>query len=65
MRQPPPDNNGNHLPLRQLRYLLTEMEAAIERSPIQWDEESAVSAQEGLNRLSAILRRIAADVGKH
>ena len=51
--------------LRPFLYLLAEMEAAIRRGTIQWDAESAVSAQQRLDRLSAILRRIAAEVREH
>ena len=66
MPPPLPDNNNNHpTPHDQFLYLLAEMEAAIERGTIQWDAESAVSAQQRLDRLSAILRRIAAEVREH
>ncbi|MGA9017243.1 MAG: hypothetical protein WB509_32500, partial [Acetobacteraceae bacterium] len=66
MRPPLPDNNNSHpTPHDQFLYLLAEMEAAIERGTIRWEAESAVSAQQRLDRLSAILRRIAAEVREH
>jgi hypothetical protein len=65
MWRPQPDNNDNPTPPDQFLYLLAEMEAAVERGTIQWDAESAMSAQQRLDRLNAILRRIAAEIREH
>ena len=65
MRRPQPDNNHHPTSYQLFLYLLAEMEAAIEHGTIQWDAESAVSAQQRLDRLSAILRRIAAEIREH
>jgi hypothetical protein len=45
--------------------LLAEIEAAVDRGAIQWDATSAVSAQERLDRLSAIMRRVASEIREH
>jgi hypothetical protein len=42
-------------------YLLSELEQAVARDTIKWDAAAALSAQKRLDRLAAILRRIAAE----
>jgi hypothetical protein len=65
MRPPSPDNNHHATPHDLFLYLLAEMEAVMQRGTIRWDAESALSAQQRLDRVSAILRRIAAERRKH
>jgi len=53
MRQPLRDSNNNHpTPYDQFLYLLAEMEAVMQRGTIRWDAESALSAQQRLDRMS-------------
>jgi len=46
-------------------YLLSELEQAVGRGTIKWDADAALSAQQRLDRLAAILRRIAAEARDH
>ena len=46
-------------------YLLSELERVVETSNIEWDAESAIAAQHRLDRLAAMMRRIAAGIRKH
>ena len=46
-------------------YLLSELEEVMEMGGVEWDPDSAVSAQERLDRLAAIMRRIAAELRNH
>ena len=51
--------------LQNFLYLLSELEQAVERGTIKWDAAAALSAQQRLDRLAAILRRIAAEARDH
>jgi hypothetical protein len=46
-------------------YLLGELERAVERGVIEWNAESALAAKHRLDRLAAMVRRIAAGIRKH
>jgi len=46
-------------------YLLSELEQAVARDTIKWDAAAALSAQERLDRLAAILQRIVAEARDH
>jgi len=46
-------------------YLLSELEQAVARDTIKWDAAAALSAQKRLDRLAAILQRIAAEARDH
>jgi hypothetical protein len=46
-------------------YLLGELERVVERGVIEWNAESALAAQHRLDRLAAMVRRIAAGIRKH
>jgi hypothetical protein len=46
-------------------FLLSELEQAVARDTIRWDAAAALSAQKRLDRLAAILQRIAAEARDH
>jgi hypothetical protein len=63
-----PDEPNDDRPItyyERFLYLLTELEQVVEQGGIQWEAESAVVSQRRLDRLSAIIRRIAAERRSH
>jgi len=67
MTKRPSDPNSLDTPMasENFLYLLSELEQAVERGTIKWDAAAALSAQQRLDRLAAILRRIAAEARDH
>ena len=46
-------------------YLLSELERVVELGGIEWDADSALAAQQRLDRLAAIVQQIAAGFRRH
>lgn len=65
MDEPPDEPAGAPTPRDEFLYHLTELEKAVERSIIEWDVVAALAAQRRLDRLAAIVRRIAAEIRSH
>ena len=65
MANSPEDYVTAPTPQENFLGLLAELEQAIERNTIEWDATSAISTQQRLDRLAAIMRRIAAGVRDH
>ena len=65
MANPPEDYVTAPTPQENFLGLLAELEQAIERNTIEWDATSAISTQQRLDRLAAMMRRIAAGVRDH
>jgi hypothetical protein len=65
MANPQEDYVTAPTPQENFLGLLTELEQAIERNTIEWDATSAISTQQRLDRLAAMMRRIAAGVRDH
>jgi hypothetical protein len=58
-----PDGTPTHH--EKFLYLLHELEQVVEKRVIEWNAESALAAQHRLDRLAAMVRRIAAGIRKH
>ena len=65
MANSPEDYVTAPTPQENFLGLLAELEQAIERNTIEWDATSAISTQQRLDRLAAMMRRIAAGVRDH
>jgi hypothetical protein len=57
--------NGPPTRLDNLMYLLSELERVVELGGIEWDADSALAAQQRLDRLAAIVQQIAAGFRRH
>jgi hypothetical protein len=65
MAQPPDDDpDGSHR-IEHFLHLLGELERTVEHDLIEWNAESAIAAQQRVDRLGAMLRRIAAGLRHH
>ena len=62
MSRPPDDAETPH---EGILHHLAELEHLIERRIVQWDAEDAILVQRRLDRLAAIVRRIAAELRGH
>ena len=62
MSTPPDDPETPH---EGILHHLAELERLIERRIVQWDAEDAILVQRRLDRLAAIVRRIAAELRGH
>ena len=62
MSTPPDDAETPH---EGILHHLAELERLIERRIVQWDAEDAILVQRRLDRLAAIVRRIAAELRGH
>jgi hypothetical protein len=65
MTDPPEEPTGPLTRLHDFMYILSELERAVELGGIEWDAASADVAQRSLDRLAAIMQRIAAGFRHH
>ena len=65
MTDPPKEPNGPPTRLDNLMYLRSELERVVELGGIEWDADSALAAQQRLDRLAAIVQQIAAGFRRH
>lgn len=52
-------------PNENFLFYLTELERLVEGDVIKWDAPAALAAQHRLDRLAAVVRRIAAEIRGH
>lgn len=65
MTRSPDEQTSTPTPDETILYHLAEIEHAVESGAIKWDAAAALSAQRRLDRLAAMLRRIAAEARDH
>jgi hypothetical protein len=65
MTTPPEDDADGPTRIEHFLHLLGELERAVEHDVIEWNAESAIAAQRRVDRLGAMLRRIAAGLRHH
>jgi hypothetical protein len=65
MTEPPKEPNGLLTRRDNFLYLLWELERSVELGGIEWDADSALAAQQRLDRLAAIVQQIAAGFRRH
>jgi hypothetical protein len=61
----PEEQTGPLTRLHNFMYILSELERAVELGGIEWDAASVDMAQRRLDRLAAIMQRIAAGFRHH
>lgn len=65
MAGPPEDHPDGSSRIEHFLHLLGELERTVEHDLIEWNAESAIAAQRRVDRLGAMLRRIAAGLRNH
>jgi hypothetical protein len=65
MANPPEDQPDGSARIEHFLHLLAELERTVEHDLVEWNAESALSAQRRVDRLAAMLRRIAAGLRPH
>jgi hypothetical protein len=65
MAKPPEAEPDGTSHIEHFLHLLEQLERTVEHDLVEWNAESALAAQRRVDRLAAMLRRIAAGLRHH